>query len=274
MKAKGRIKRYLIFTKAGFQTLIAYRGAVLLWTIGSIISATLMGLLWWAIFSFSENGIVGGFTYPQMLLYVILSTVVGQVASSSSMGTIVDDVRDGQIGMRLMKPISYRLQLCFSSIGESIGRMLIVGLPAIIIGTLIAVFGFGLTGLKWYNIILFFPACFLALLINEAYDFLFGQLAFRTQAMFGVSWVSGAIKSFLSGGMIPLTVFPTWAQRILGFTPFPFMVSMSVRIFLGVMSWTEMLTSFAIAIAWIVALNIIGALMYKTSVRKVVVFGG
>ena len=57
-------------------------------------------------------------------------------------------------------------------------------------------------------------------------------------------------------------------------TPFPFMTSMPVRLFLGVMTWTEVLTGFAVAIAWIVVLDVLGWLFYKTSVRKVVVFGG
>lgn len=271
---KGRVKRYLIFTKAGFQTLIAYRGSVLLWFVGAIIGATLMGLLWWAIYSYSPDGVIGGFDYPQMLLYVILSAAVFEITVSSTMGSIVDDVQDGQIGMRLMKPISYRAQLCFTDIGAFFGRMLIFGVPIILGGTLVAVFGFGLTGLKWYNIVLFLPACFISLLINEAYGFLFGQLAFRTQAMFGVHSMSSTLSGFLSGRMIPLTVFPAWAQTVLYCTPFPFMTSMPIRLFLGVMEWADVLYSFAIAIAWIIVLDILGWLFYKTSVRKVVVFGG
>lgn len=271
---KGVIKRYLIFTKAGFQTLLAYRGRIFLWFLGSLISATLMGLLWWAIYSFSDDASVGGFTYPQMLLYVIMSSVLFEVTISDTMGAIIDDVRFGQIGMRLMKPISYRLQLCFTNIGFYLGRLLIFGIPFITAGSLIVVFGFGLKGLTWYNILLFLPASFVAMMINEAYDFLFGQLAFRTHAMFGVNSMSMTISGFLSGRMIPLSVFPAWAQKVLNCTPFPFMMSMPIRLYLGTMSLTDAAVSFAIAIAWLIAINLIGQLCYKSSVRKVVVFGG
>lgn len=271
---KGVIKRYLIFTKAGFQTLLAYRGRIFLWVLGSIISAVLMGLLWWAIYSFAEGPTIGGFTYAQMLLYVIMSAVMYQVTASDTMGAIIDDVKSGQIGMRLMKPISYRLQLCFTNLGYYLGSLIIFGVPFILAGSLIAVYGFGLTGLTWYNILLFLPASFLAMMINEAYDFLFGQLAFRTHAMFGVNSMSMTISGFLSGRMIPLSVFPVWAQKALNCTPFPFMMSMPVRLYLGVMSMTDALISFGIAVAWLIAINLIGQLCYKSSVRKVVVFGG
>ncbi len=271
---KGIVKRYLIFMKAGFQTLLAYRGNVLLWFAGSLLSAVLMGLLWWAIYSFSDGGIVGGFTYPQMLLYVILSAAMYEITMSNSMGEIVDDIHDGQIGMRLMKPISYRLQLLFTSFGVYIGKFFIFGIPTVLVGTLIAVYGFGLSGILWYNVLLFVPALTLAFLVNEAYDFLFGQLAFRTQAMFGVSSMSETISGFLSGRMIPLSVFPQWAQKVLSFTPFPFMMSMPIRLYLGVVALPEVFLSFAIAIAWIVVINVLGKLSFMSSVRKVVVFGG
>lgn len=271
---RGAIKRYLIFTKAGFQTLMAYRGRIFLWFVGALISAVLMSLLWRAIYSFSDEPTIGGYTYSQMLLYVIVSAVMFEVTVSDTMGAIVDDVRYGQIGMRLMKPISYRLQLCFTNIGNYLGRLLIFGVPFMTAGTLIAVYGFGLTGLTWYNILLFIPASFIAMMINEAYEFLFGQLAFRTHAMFGVNSMSMTISGFLSGRMIPLSVFPVWAQKVLNCTPFPFMMSMPVRLYLGVMSTNDVLISFAVAIAWLIAINIIGQLCYKTSVRKVVVFGG
>ncbi|MCH5161004.1 MAG: ABC-2 family transporter protein [Clostridiales bacterium] len=271
---KGIFKRYLIFAKAGFQTLIAYRGNVMLWLFGSLLSATLMGLLWWAIYSFSDSGVIGGFTYPQMLLYVILSAAMFEITMSDSMGMIMSDIRDGLIGMRLMKPISYRLQLMFTSLGIFIGKFIIFGIPTVIVGTLIAVLGFGLTGLVWYNVLLFVPALVLAFLVNEAYDFLFGQLAFRTQATFGINSMSMTISGFLSGRMVPLSVFPQWAQKVLNFTPFPFMMSMPIRLYLGVVSLPDVALSFAIAIAWIIVINIIGKLSYMSSVRKVVVFGG
>lgn len=283
MKKFG-IKKYFIFAKSGIQTTFAYRGQIALWFLGSIITAVLTGLLWWAIYSahaaenmtaFSADNVIGGFNFAQMLTYVMLSSIVVELAyAAMSMGEITDDVRYGLIGMRLIKPISYRAQLAFSSVGSFTARMLIIGAPLTLVSTLVMVFGFGLTGITWYNVILFVVACFLSLLIRDAIEFLFGQLAFYTQAMFGVFSITQVVTAFLSGAMVPLSLFPEWAQTVLSYTPFPSMISMPVRLFMGMLSWREVLVSFAVALAWIVALNVLGALLYKTSVRKVVVFGG
>lgn len=271
---RNRLKKYLIFMRSGFQTMLAYRGAVLLWFIGAMIGAVLMGLVWWAIYSFSPDTSIGGYVFPQMLMYVILSAVVGEVTFTDTMGEITDDVRFGLIGMRLMKPINYRVQLGFSAIGSFLSRILIVGIPVITVGTIVVVFGFGLTGIQWYNIILFFPACFLSALMFDAFGFLFGQLAFRTQAMFGVHSMSMIIMSFLSGGIVPISLFPAWAQTALAYTPFPTLASFPVRIFLGQVGWMDMLIAFAISVAWIVVINVLAQFAYKSSVRHVVVFGG
>ena len=283
MKKLG-IKKYLIFAKSGMQTTFAYRGQIALWFLGSAISAVLTGLLWWAIYSahavdgmtaFSDTNTIGGFTFSQMLMYVILSSIVGELAfAAQSMGEITDDVRYGLIGMRLIKPISYRAQLGFTSVGSFFARVLIIGAPLTLVGTLVMVFGFGLTGIVWYNVLLFLPACFLSLLIRDAIEFLFGQVAFYTQAMFGIFSITEVVTGFLSGAMVPLSLFPSWAQTILSYTPFPSMISMPVRLFMGMLSLQDVLIAFAVSIAWIIGLNVLGALLYKTSVRKVVVFGG
>lgn len=283
MKKLG-LKKYLIFTKSGFQVTIAYRGQIALWFLGGVISAVLTGLLWWAIFKAnaaegvafdSPENLVGGYTFAQMLMYVVLSSVVVElVYAAQSMGEITDDVRWGFIGMRLMKPISYRAQLAFSSVGHFAARFLIIGVPLTAAGALTMVFGFGLTGIEWYNVLLFVLACFAALLIKDAVEFLFGQLAFYTQAMFGVNSIMQVLIEFLSGACVPLALFPAWAQTALSYTPFPSMISVPVRLFMGMMDWRETLIAFAVSIAWIIALNALGALLYKTSVRKVVVFGG
>ncbi|MDE7464488.1 MAG: ABC-2 family transporter protein [Clostridiales bacterium] len=209
-----------------------------------------------------------------MLMYVLLSTIVNEIAFSETMSEITYEVHHGTIGMRLMKPINYRAQLGFSQFGIFVARALIVGLPMTVISSLILVFGFGLGGIYWYNILLFIPAVFFSMLLEDAIAFLFGQLAFRTQAMFGVHSMSNVVIGFLSGAFVPLALFPTWAQTVLSYTPFPSIMSFPVRLFLGQLGWADVAIGFGIAAAWIVLLNVIGLLLYKTSVRKVVVFGG
>lgn len=268
------ISKYLIFTKSGMQTTLAYRGQVALWFIGGMINATLTGLLWWAVFSFADGDTINGYTFPQMLMYMILATVVGEMIYTDTMFSIIDDVHHGLIGMRLMKPVNYHAQLGFTAAGSFVARLLIIGIPITAVATPVLVFGFGLGGIVWYNALLFFGVCALSMLLTDALSFLFGQLAFRTHAMFGISSMFHVVMLFLSGATVPIALFPEWAQSALAFTPFPSIVSLPVRLFLGEVGWAELAISVAAAAGWIIALNVLGELLYKLSVRKVVVFGG
>lgn len=270
----GRIKKYFIFARSGIQTTLAYKGAIFLWFLGGIINAAVMCLLWWAIYTFSPDTVIGGYAFPQMLMYMTLSAIVGEIAFSDTLSEITMDVHYGLIGMRLMKPVNYRAQLGFTTVGSFLARFLILGLPMTVVGTLIAVFGFGLSGLVWYNLVLFVPAVFVATLFADTLGFLFGQLAFRTHAMFGINSMMNILVGFLSGAFVPIALFPMWAQNILYFTPFPSMMSMPIRLFLGMMSPLQTLEAFGIAAFWLVLLNVLGEILYRGSVRHVVVFGG
>ncbi len=254
--------------------MLAYKGAIFLWFLGGIIDATVMCLLWHAVYTFSPESVIGGFTYPQMMMYVLLIAVVNEVIYSDTISTIDQDVRHGLIGMRLMKPINYRAQLGFSSFGNCLARMAVIGVPMVTAAALVSVFGFGFTGIEWYNVLLFIPAVLIAALMNDTLGFLFGQLAFRTQAMFGVNSIMSVVVGFLSGQFVPITLFPQWAQTALSFTPFPTILSFPVRLFMGVLPWQEVLLGFGISILWLIVLNVLGELLYKGSVRHVVVFGG
>lgn len=270
----ARVSKYFIFAKSGVQMQIAYRGSAVLWVLGGVLNATVMGLLWWAIFNYSGETQISGYTFPQMLMYVISSAVVGEVVYSGTANEISDDVHDGLIGMRLMKPVNYRAQLGFRAFGVYIMRMIMFALPIMLAGTLVSVYAFGLTGIKWYNVLLFIPATLVALLMSDTIGFIFGQLAFRTQAMFGVLSIMDVFIGFLSGRMIPIELFPSWAQTVLAYTPFPSMGSFPSRLFMGMMTWSEIGITFGIALAWLLVLNVLCELLYKGSVRHVVVFGG
>ncbi|MCH5163325.1 MAG: ABC-2 family transporter protein [Clostridiales bacterium] len=270
----GRIKKYFIFAKSGVQTTFAYRGAVFLWFLGGLVNAVVMCLLWWAIYKFSPQSAIAGYTLPQMMMYMILSAIIGEVTFSDTMSEISYDVHEGLIGMRLMKPVNYRAQLGFTAVGSFAARMAIIGIPMIVAGTLLSCFAFGLTGIVWYNVLLSIVAIFLTMLFTDSLCFLFGQIAFKTHAMFGVSTILSTVTMFLSGAMIPLALFPAWAQNVLAFTPFPSIMSMPIQLFLGKLGGMETLQAFGISLAWLVFLNLLGHALYKLSVRHVVVFGG
>lgn len=268
------LKKYLVFAKSGMFTTLVYRSQIFLWFLGGIVIGIVTSLLWMAIYSFSPNEEINGFILSEMILYVLIVVVINEVNYSSTFSDIADDIKQGLIGMRLMKPVSYRMQLSFKTIGNFFIRLVIVGVPFLIIFA-----GFCCLVLKtpvpiWWHVLLFFPLMLVSIVIVDAFQFIFGLCGFITQEMFGLNMVLSAVISFLSGVAIPISFFPQWLQNVIYCTPFPSMISYPALLFMGKLSDQELIKAFLLGIAWIIGLKLIGAFLYQKAVKHVVVFGG
>lgn len=268
------LKKYLVFAKAAINNTLTYRAEVLIWFLSGAISSIIMALLWYAIYQFSPESAIAGFSYPQMLMYLICVACINELMYSETYSTVVDDIQEGMIGIQLMKPVNYRTRLIFGALGSFCSRFLLTTLVSLIAGTLIAVYAFGAPPPVWWHALLLLPSIYLSLMLFDAIDFLLSLLSFKTQSAFGISQIKDAVLAFLTGAVIPLALFPSWAQSILAFTPFPYMTSMPVLMFMGQYSGIEILQNFAISMAWVIALNALCYIMYKVTVKHVVVFGG
>lgn len=269
----SKLKKYLTFSRASIEDTLAWKFVIMGWLFGGLMNALIMGLLWFAIYSFSPNPIIGGYTYAQMLLYVIAITLIGELTYTDTYDSMVYDIKEGLIGIRLLKPIDYRTQNAFYAAGSFCIR-LVITVPLMIAGILVCVFNLGMTPPPFWYYFLIIPAAFLSLLICDSLHFLFGMITFKTQAGFGLSMIMSSILSFLSGGIIALSIFPEWAQTILYYTPFPYLVSFPANLVLGTVSTNEILIQFVLQIGWCVALYALCLLLFKLCVRHVVVFGG
>ncbi len=78
----------------------------------------------------------------------------------------------------------------------------------------------------------------------------------------------------LSGILVPLPLFPDWAQRALDFLPFRGLIDIPFRLYMGHLPPTEALPLFAQQLAWTVALVAFGRWLLARGLRRVVVQGG
>ena len=125
-----RISSYVPFTRNSLQTLLSYRTNVLFYFLGNILRIFVFYFLWKAIFASSGEEVLRGFTLPQMLIYLILTTSVSEL--SGSVGSdMSDEIGTGQIAMCLIKPISFRLRIYFTSLGDTLYCFIMSGLPGL-----------------------------------------------------------------------------------------------------------------------------------------------
>ena len=83
-----------------------------------------------------------------------------------------------------------------------------------------------------------------------------------------------AIVTILSGMIVPIPLYPDWAQTILNFLPFRGLVDVPFRLYLGHIPPGELPFLLAHQLAWTLAIVIFGRWVLSRGLRRVVIQGG
>ena len=279
-KISKKLKLYLPFSKAGIKSILSYKAQIFMWLFISFVDVFFVIFLYQAIYRNSENGInsvINGFTFYEMVLYMVTSFVFSFVINGSDTTfNIYDDVKEGTIVNTLTKPVSYRAKHMFTYLGSLFFEFLMIVLPLLVIIYSIFI-GFGLVDLDLISIIpnavIFLALTFVAGLINDAINYFVGLMTFYTEHIFGLNLFKSAVQGFLSGTLLPLSYMGVFGI-ICSYTPFAFLNSTPVLTLLGKFSMNTSLIYLCIAIAWWFVLELINKLLFNHCIKKVVVQGG
>ena len=200
------LKKYKPFLRASAMDLMAYKFNILIWVIVTIFEVACLVFLWFAVYQSSEGGFdtsINGFTYKEMIVYVVLTTIFGFVTfNNDTLWFINQDIKKGTIGNYVIKPISYRGKFVASNIGGFLMMSIVFGIPlyAVGLGVLIGI-GFLPILSVWTflaHIGLFLVSSVIACLLNDTIAYIFGILCFYTSSAWGLNSLKTTIISFLS----------------------------------------------------------------------------
>ena len=276
------LKKYKPFLRASAMDLMAYKFNILIWVIVTIFEVACLVFLWLAVYSSSEGGMdasINGFTYKEMIAYVVLTTVFGFVTfNNDTMWYINQDIIKGTIGNYVIKPISYRGKFVASNLGSFLMMGLLFGLPlyGISLGVLIGI-GFLPIVSVWdfiAHIGLFLVSSVLACLLNDTIAYLFGILCFYTSSAWGLNSLKTTVISFLSGALLPLAFFPPIFRDIVGYMPFAGMSQNPILILMMKYDYWQSLKVILISLAWLIILELFVKLLFSHAIKKVTVQGG
>ena len=276
------LKKYKPFLRAAAMDMMAYKFNILVWVIVTIFQVACLVFLWLAVYRSSEGGIdasINGFTYKEMIVYVVLTTIFGFVTfNNDTMWYINQDIRKGTLGNYVIKPISYRGKFVASNLGAFLMMAVVFGLPlyAIALGVFIGI-GFLPIISVWTfiaHIGLFLIAALVACLLNDTISYIAGILCFYTTSAWGLNSMKTTVISFLSGTLLPIAFFPPVFRDIVTYMPFAGMSQNPILILMMKYDYFESLKVIAIALAWLVVLELLAKLLFNHAIKKVTVQGG
>ncbi len=276
------LKKYKPFLRAGAIDTMAYRFNILIWAVITVCEVACMVFLWLAVYRSSEGGmdaVIHGFTYREMIAYVVLTTIFNFVTyNNDTLWNINTDIKKGTVGNYLIKPISYRGKFAATSLGNLLTMTLMFGLPLYTAAlVMLGILGFlpGLTFPAFFaHLGLFLLSGLCASLLNDTISYIFGILCFYTSSGWGLNSLKVTLISFLSGTLLPIAFFPKGLRDVVSWMPFAGMSQNPVLILMMKYDLRESLRCVALSVAWILILELAAKLLFSHAVRKVTVHGG
>lgn len=267
-------KTYVPFAANELKRQMAYKGAFYLWIFISMFGSFISYFLWMAIYGSSDSGVIGNLTKNEMVVYIFMVYVTSSIVTISISDWVSDDVVKGNVAMNLIKPIDYRMSLISMALGDMAYRLLAPGIFVWIGVEIYKVFRLGMEVVSIQTICLYVISCIMSFLIFVLFDFCFGMVAFFTTYIFGMMMAKDALLSFLTGQLIPISLFPEAAQRVFDYLPFSSMVYTPVMIYLGKYSGQELWFALGRQLVWVVLLYGLGSIIWKQVTKRLVVLGG
>lgn len=274
----GRLKRFVRtyrgFATAGFQSSMAYRTSFLCYAAGETLYCFVMYFIWKAVFAASGEGQFMGFSMTDMTIYVFLSNIVRFLTATDSTQSLAEEIRDGSIVMRLIKPVSMDLSLLAKELGNTAVTFLFLFLPVMAGVEIYRLCALGYVAFRLDYFALFLLSCLLSYLLSFYLNLIFGYLAFFLMNIWGFSMLKESILGFFSGSLIPLAFFPEAFRRVLEELPFASLVYVPTMVYMGKYTGTELTVILLKQVVWIGVFVALSRLLWCWARKRLALQGG
>lgn len=267
------LKAYLRLGLLSMQSQLQYRFRFYFPFISGAIWLAVQVSLWTSLYD--KSGLnaakMGGLSLSKVIDYVILTYFISKLYPSTLIEDVSNDVRNGKLNFYLTRPMSYLGRLLSEFVGNKIISLILM-LPVIILFSLIG--GSLLPDETARQVFAGIIALAESLCLAFVWNLIISIFSFWIQETSSLSFWNSFISQILSGQTFPLSVFPAQFQVILEFTPFPWMNSFCVLVFLGEIHGLKLWEGLFVTFGWITVLTCLTLLLWKTAIRRYSGVGG
>ncbi|MCL2109959.1 MAG: ABC-2 family transporter protein [Oscillospiraceae bacterium] len=272
MKKFRSFRKYSTTVKLGIQEAMEYRIDFLFGLINGSFSVFIQFFLWTAIYGGSDSAVLYNYSYPQMIVYIIMAGILRRITTTDFEYEIADDIREGSLSRFLVQPIGYFPYRVFLFLGRKILQFaVIILLSGVILTTLYFTMG---AEFQLVNILATFVVVPLSLLLNCVMFYCISMTAFWLTRSWGVFNGMQVVTMVLSGGVFPLDVFGEPVKAVLMHLPFQFIVYFPLNIICGNTNGSEIIYGIIAQIFWIVVVYLLSRILWRAGMKKYIAAGG
>jgi ABC-2 type transport system permease protein len=267
------VQKYRHIVGIGIQNNLTYRVNFLFRALFGLIPLMAQLSVWRTIYGGKATGMVGDYTFAQMVSYYLLVVIVDMLtAVYEDDWQIAADIKDGNISQFLLKPINfigYRLSLFLA------GRLVYSGVALLPVAGFIVYQGHYFVGpADGLAAAGFALALLLTALLQFFMSFAMAMLAFWVTEVSTFIFILYAFEYLASGHLFPLDILPPALQHALACTPFPYQLYFPVSVYLGKVTGAALAHSLLVQLGWVVAAWLAARWMWSRGIKKYSAVGG
>ncbi len=260
------MRAYAEFLSKSFSRNMAYRSDVWLRVVGNIVTIWVQVAIWRALIGAGTTEV----SVEEMITYSIVTTTIMILEMSGVLSQVDSSLKSGQIAVYLLKPVRFPLYLFFEELGSVGFRFLFTLIPT----ALIAGLWFGLQFPQPHLLVPFGVALFLSIILSFAFGYMVSLLAFWVMTTFSLRWIYWGLRTLFSGAFLPLWFFSGSWETIAHMLPFQYLGYVPAAIYLGKIDAGEIVTILAIGVLWAVLIYGCLAMIWRFTIRKLIIQGG
>ncbi|MEE1937905.1 ABC-2 family transporter protein [Streptomyces sp. TRM 70361] len=262
----------LAVASGGFRRHATYRVA----TAAGVFTNTVFGFILSATFValWNERPALGGYDQAQALTFVWTGQAL--LAALALMGggfqeELQERIRSGDVVVDLYRPVDLQLWWLATDLGRAAFQLLGRGVVPMTCGALVFPLALPADPLVWAA---FGLSVLLGSLVGFAVRYLVALAAFWLLDGSGVNLISALLCVFLSGQLLPLTVFPGGFGEVVRVLPWAAMLQVPADVLLGEHRGASLVAALVFQGCWAAVLLALGRVVQSAATRKVVVQGG
>jgi ABC-2 type transport system permease protein len=156
-------------------------------------------------------------SFGETFSYIVFAQCIYCIYPSSTSNIIGELMKNGNISLYMVKPISIFRRFIFEQIGTSIYKFIFLALPTLAIAWLFFGVSVGRPDMLIILAILIFSYLF-----YFTFEMIIGCLSFITKSIWGIQSLKFTVLLLLTGRIIPLDFYPTSIQKVITKLPFRF----------------------------------------------------
>lgn len=267
------MKKYLSFFRIRFQAGLQYRAAAWAGVATQFAWGFMLILMYRAFYRNGSNAFP--MTFSQLSSYIWMQQAfLAMFAAWFYDDEIFSHISGGSVAYELSRPCNLYNMWFVKNMALRLSRVVLRCVPILLVAALLPEpYGLSLpAGIM--NAALFPLAMILGCMVLVALGMLVYISAFYTLSPMGMRILAATSMEFLCGGIIPIPFFPAWMQGVMRFLPFGSIQNTPFQIYIGLVNPWNALKNIAIQGIWLVMLVLLGKIIMKNALKKVVVQGG